>query len=69
MSRSDIRGELRALTLLDTLPPGCRALTVRDDRHASHLRAGEIAVIDLNDCHPIHGELFAVLYGNGPTVM
>lgn len=69
MSRPDATGELRALTLLDALPPGCRALAIRDDRHAPHLRAGEVAVIDPADCDPVHGELFAVQYGDGPTVM
>ena len=62
-------GEIRALTILDAVPAGCRVLTVRDDRHTPHLRAGEVAVIDPSDCDPVHGELFAVQYGSGPTVM
>ena len=62
-------GDLRALTLLDTVPPGCRALPIGDDRHAPHLRAGAVAVIDPADCDPVHGELFAVQYGRRPAVM
>jgi hypothetical protein len=61
--------EVRALTVLGTVPDGCRAMPVLDDRNAPHLRQGEVAVIDPTDCVLIHGELFAILYGSGPAIM
>ena len=69
MSRADATGEVRALTLLDAVPPACRAMRIDDDRHAPHLRAGEVAIIDPADCDLVHGELFAIGYGRGPAVM
>ncbi len=62
-------GELRALTILDAVPAGCRALPIGDDRHAPHLRTGEVAIVDPADCDLVHGELYAIQYGRGPTVM
>lgn len=61
--------EVRALTVLDTVPVGAGAMPVLDDRNAPHLRRGEVAIIDPQDCVLVHGELFAVLYGSGPTIM
>lgn len=61
--------EVRALTVLDTVPAGCRAMTVPNDYHAPHLRRGEVAIIDPTDCALVHGELFAVQYGQGPAIM
>ncbi len=62
-------GEIRALMVYGHIPPGHRALPVVDDRNAPHLRAGELAVVDLADCELQHGELFAVAYGRGPAIM
>ena len=61
--------EVRALTVLDTVPAGCRAMPVPDDRNAPHLRRGEVAIIDPADCVLVHGELFVVQYGRGPAIM
>ena len=69
MRSAAIPSDVRALTVLGTVPAGCRAMPVLDDRNAPHLRQGEIAIIDPADCALVHGELFAVLYGSGPTIM
>ena len=61
-------GEVRALTIFDAVPAGCRAMPVPDDRNAPHLRRGEVAVIDPADCVLVHGELFAVQFGRGPSI-
>ncbi len=61
-------GEIRALTLLDAVPAGCRAMAVLDDKNAPHLRLGEVAVIDPADCGLVHGELYAVQFGRGPSI-
>ena len=60
---------VRALTVLDTVPAGCRAMPVPNDHNAPHLRRGEVAIIDPADCALVHGELFVVQYGQGPAVM
>ena len=60
---------VRALTVLDTVPAGCRAMPVPDDHNAPHLRQGEVAVVDPADCTLVHGEVFAVQYGQGPAIM
>lgn len=55
-----VTGEYRALTVYDEPPLGHWALGVREDRFAPHLRRGEWAVIDENDCEPASGEIFLV---------
>lgn len=54
--------ELRALLLLAELPPGCILHPITDARSAPHLRPGEFAIIDMDDCEPQHGELFLIAY-------
>ena len=61
-------GEIRALTVLDAVPAGCRAMAVLDNRNAPHLRPGEVAVVDIVDCDLAHGELYAVQFGSGPSI-
>ena len=69
MRSPEAPSEVRALTVLDTVPAGCRAMPVPNDHHAPHLRRGEIAVIDPADCTLVHGELFVVQYEQGPAIM
>lgn len=54
--------ELRALMLLDALPPGCITIHVPDDRFGPHLREGELAIIDTTDVEPTIGEFFVIAY-------
>jgi len=54
--------ELRALMMLDALPPGCISVHVPDDRFAPHLREGELAVVDTTDVEPTLGEFFVIAY-------
>ena len=54
---------LRALDVLDTVPPGCRGVVVGHDRFAPHIRRGEIAVIDTTDKSPHRGEIYALWIG------
>ena len=60
---------LRALTLHDVVPAGCRTMPVLDDWHAPHLRLGEMAVVDPSDRELQHGELYAVAYASGPDIV
>jgi len=55
-----VMDQLRALMLYDTVPPDCGAEIVSDDRFAPHLKAGETAIIDPDDNHPISGEIYLV---------
>jgi len=56
---------LRALTMFDHVPAGCRLQLVVDDDSAPHLRVGEFAVIDTGDTDPQHGEVYLVRWSNG----
>lgn len=69
MRRLDAPSEVRALTVLASVPTGCRAMPMPDDRNDPHLRRGEVAILDLADCALVHGELFVVQYGSGPAIM
>ena len=69
MRSAAVPSGVRALTVFDAVPNGCRAMPVPDDRNAPHLRQGEIAVVDPADCVLVHGELFVVQYGQGPAIM
>lgn len=55
-------GTLRALPVHSDVPPGCTVYPVADDRSSPHLRAGELAIVDLWDRTPDHGELFVISY-------
>jgi hypothetical protein len=59
---------LRAYPIFNTLPDGCRAFPVADDRHAPHLRAGEIAVVDPHDTRIDFGEVHVVAQSRGPCL-
>ena len=69
MRSPTVPSEVRALTMLDVVPAGCRAMSVLNDHHAPHLRRGEVVIIDPTDCSLVHGELFIVTYSNGPAIM
>ena len=57
--------EYRALDLHRAPPRGCVPFAVLTQRHAPHLRYGEIALVDLNDHRPVSGELFVIQWSNG----
>lgn len=57
--------EYRALEMFTVIPPGCALFPVLDGRHHPHLRYSEIAVVDLNDCEPQHGEAFVIEWSGG----
>jgi hypothetical protein len=62
--------ELRALPLFNEVPSGCRTLSVVDDRHAPHLRAGETAVYDPSDRTAVRDELYVVMWSSRrPQIM
>ena len=69
MRSAAVPSEVRALTVLDTVPAGCRAMPVPNDYNAPHLRQDEIAIVDPADCALVHGELFVVACGAGPAIM
>jgi hypothetical protein len=52
--------EIRALDVLDCVPPGCKLELVTDGFNAPHLRPGEFAVADLTDRQVIPGELYLI---------
>ena len=58
-------GEYRALTVFDRLPDGCVGFPVVDPNSMPHLRLGEIAVCDMTDREPQHGELFVMQWCRG----
>jgi hypothetical protein len=49
---------LRALEVMRSVPAGCIAFPIADERSIPHLRLGEFAVIDKRDRDPIVGELY-----------
>jgi hypothetical protein len=57
--------EIRALEMIRTLPEGCTLFPVMDERSDPHLRQGEIAVIDLTDREPQHGEVYVIQWSSG----
>lgn len=59
--------QLRALTVFDSLPPGCALQLVSNDDSAPHIRVGEFAVIDPADTAPQHGEVYIVRRLDGTT--
>lgn len=59
--------QLRALTVFDSLPPGCSLRLVSNDDSAPHIRVGEFAVIDPADTAPQNGEVYIVRWLDGTT--
>ncbi len=54
--------ELRVLMMFPSLPPGHMTFPVPNDRFEPHLRQGELAVVDMADHRPAHGELFLISF-------
>lgn len=59
---------LRALMALDHVPAGSMLVPVVDDDSEPHLRAGEFAVVDLDDVEPQHGELYLIRFNARPAI-
>jgi hypothetical protein len=57
--------ELRALEVMRSVPTGCVAFPITDDRSMPHLKLGEFAVVDTTDRVPAIGELFAIQWEGG----
>jgi len=60
--------EIRAFEILDGIPKGCCLELVRDNRHAPHLRAGEVVVVDTGDRDSTPHELYAVKQSRGINI-
>ena len=58
-----------AVPMFDTVPEGCTLHQVKDDAHAPHIRAGELAVVNLDDREFVDGELFLIGFTSRTTVM
>jgi len=56
--------ELRALLMMDALPPGCITVLAPDDRFAPHIREGELTIVDTTDVEPVVGEFFVIAYND-----
>jgi len=59
--------ELRALTVFDQIPAGCRLQPVTNDDSDPHLRVGEFAVVDTTDTEPQNGEVYLIRWNSGCT--
>jgi hypothetical protein len=58
---------LRALTVFDQIPAGCKVQPVGNEDSDPHLRAGEFAVVDMTDTDPQHGEVYLIRWQSGGT--
>lgn len=54
--------ELRALSMLSSVPPVCMTVEAVDEAFEPHLHRGEFAVVDMSDRRPDHGELFVIAW-------
>jgi hypothetical protein len=55
----------RAIEIFDWVPPGCKLKFVENNAHSPHLRAGEVAVVDMNDREFVSGEVYLVQWSAG----
>ena len=59
----------RALPIMDHVPEGCFAFSIKDDRTAPHLQLRDLAVIDPNDHAPRAVELYLINWSNGQFIV
>jgi hypothetical protein len=60
--------ELRALAVIEDVPPGCALVQMQGRRHEPHVHDGEWVVIDTTAREIAFGELHLILHGNGPCL-
>ena len=62
---------LRPFIVFDSVPAGCVAYPVNNNRHAPLLWTGEWVIVATEQRHPIEGELFVIQWqsGGGPQIV
>lgn len=56
---------LRSFIVFEEVPAGCAAYPVMSGDCEPHLHVGEMAIVDLQDCEPMEGELFLCMFTSG----